>query len=263
VTSGQFAKVVFLNVPFLGQEGFSDSTLRLIAGFEVIVVDQPLVDGTSYRIPFAKPHKLVSLSGLLKLAEKHEPGPNPGFGREHAILAFITIGNAGTISRQSLALQSGLGQGSVRTILKKFRQEGYVKADPFGCHLTDSGEALYRSILRKVTPFISIDGSPLSVGKSQIAVLVRARGTSITNGIDQRDSAIRVGATGATSYVIRGNKFAIPGGSSDCGKDFPSKTWSTLRGELKPKDGDAVIVCGASDETTARLGALSAALTLL
>lgn len=178
-------------------------------------------------------------------------------------MTFMTIGDSGTISRQSLALKSGLGEGSVRTILKKFRREGYVEADPFGCHLTDSGEALYRSILRKVTSLVSIDGSPLSVGSSQIALLVRSAGSSITSGIDQRDSAVRVGAIGATSYVIRGNKFTIPGGSPDCEKDFPSKAWSTLRRELNPANRDVVIVCGAGDETTARLGALSAALTLL
>jgi uncharacterized protein DUF4443 len=237
--------------------------LRFIEGFEVITLDESFVNGTGYRIPFAEPRKLVSLSGLLRLAEKHEPGPNPGFSREHAILAFLTIGGAGTIGRESLAQQSGLGQGSVRTILKRFRQEGFVKSDPFGCHLTESGEALYQSIMKKMTPLVPIDGSPLSVGKSQVGISVRKKGKHVTNGISQRDSAIRAGATGATSYLFEGNKFTIPGGSSDCEKDFPSKAWPILRSKLNPKDGDAVIVCGAREETIARLGALSAALTLL
>ena len=83
------------------------------------------------------------------------------------------------------------------------------------------------------------------------------------SGIEQRDSAIRLNAAGATTYVIRAGKIAIPGGSTDCEKDFPSRVWSTLRAELRPKDGDAVIVCGARDETTAKLGALSAAVALL
>lgn len=263
LASGQLAKVVFLNVPFMGREGFSGAILRHIEGFEVITLDQSFINGTGYRMPLAEPRELVSLSGLLKLAEKHEPGPNPGFGREHTILAFLTIGGAGTIGRESLARQSGVGQGSVRTILKKFRQEGYMRTDPFGCHLTDSGKALYQSILKKVPPLVPIDGSPLSVGKSQVGILVRANGTRITNGISQRDSAIRVGATGATSYVIKGNKFTILGGSSDCEKDFPSKAWPILRSKLHPRNGDAVIISGAPDETAAKLGAVAAAITLL
>ena len=263
VASDQFERVVFLNVPFLGREGFSDTILKQVEDFEVVILDESFVNGTGYSIPPAEPRKLVSLSGLVRLAQKRQPGPNPGFTTEHTVLAFLTIGGAGTIGRESLAQQSGLGQGSVRTVLRRFRQEGYVKADTFGCRLTDFGEALYQSIMKKVTPLVPLDGSPLSVGRSQVGILVRAKGAHITNGISQRDSAIRIGASGATSYVIVGNKFTIPGGSPDCEKDFPSRAWHELRVKLNPKSGDAVIVCGAPGETAAKLGALSAALTLL
>lgn len=175
----------------------------------------------------------------------------------------MTIGASGTVGRQTLAQHSGLGEGSVRTVLKKFRQEGYVEADTLGCHLTDSGKGMYRSILKKFTPLVSLHGSQLTVGSFQIAVLVRSTAGSVASGIEQRDSAIRVGATGATTYIIRGRRFAIPGGSSDCEKDFPSPAWAKLRKELRPVDSDAVILCGAETEVKAKLGALAAALTLL
>ena len=204
-----------------------------------------------------------ALSVLLRLSEKHEPGPSPGFSREHAIMVFMTIGESGSISRQALARNSGLGEGSVRTVLKKFRQEGYVGADALGCHLTDSGKRAYRSITKVLTPLVPIEGSRLSVGSSQVAILVRSASESVTSGIEQRDSAIRVGAAGATTYIIRGRKFAIPGGSPDCERDFPSPTWTELRKELGPVDSDAVIICGAETEVKARLGALAAALTLV
>ena len=57
--------------------------------------------------------------------------------------------------------------------------------------------------------------------------------------------------------------FTIPGGSEDCEKDFPSGAWVALRTMLRPRHGDAVILCGSDREETARLGALAAALTLL
>jgi hypothetical protein len=206
---------------------------------------------------------LASMSAWLRLLEKREPGPTPGFSKAHALLAFITIGTAGTIGRQALAASSGLGEGSIRTVLKKFRQGRYVTTDAVGCHLTASGKELYESISRKLTPVIPLQSSMFAVGNSQVAVLVRSAANSVGSGIDQRDSAVRVGAAGTTTYVIRSNKFGVPGGSSDCEKDFPGKLWSSLRDGLKPKDGDAVILCGARDETTAKLGALSAALTLI
>jgi len=108
----------------------------------------------------------------------------------------------------------------------------------------------------------AIEGSRLTMGAAQVAVSVRGAGDAVKSGIEQRDSAISVGAAGATTYVVRGSRFTIPGGSDDCEKDFPSRTWTALRKRLKPKDGDAVILCGSNKEETARLGALSAALTL-
>jgi hypothetical protein len=205
---------------------------------------------------------LAALAALLKLVEKREQGPSPGFGREHTLLAFLTIG-ASTIGRQALARSLGLGEGSIRTVLRKLTQAGYVEIDATGCHLTGSGRRLYQSITKSISPLVPVHDSKLAVGESQIAVLVRSSDRSVASGLEQRDSAIRVGATGATTYVIKGGKFAIPGGSSDCERDFPSKLWSFLRFELKPRDRDVVILCGAKDETTAKLGALSAALTLL
>lgn len=263
VKSGQFAQAMFLNVGFLGHVGFADSILKLVRGFRATTLDWPFINGTGYRTPSTKPRRLASLSALLRLAEKHEPGPSPGFSRAHALLAFITIGASGTIGRQTLAQNSGLGEGSVRTVLKKFRQEGYVDVDTLGCHLTDSGRDVYQTILRRVTPLVSLHDSQLTVGGSQIAVLARSSAVSVASGIEQRDAAIRVGATGATTYIIKGRRFAIPGGSSDCEKDFPSESWARLKEKLAPVNGDAIIVCGARDETTAKVGAISAALTLI
>jgi uncharacterized protein DUF4443 len=206
---------------------------------------------------------LTTVSAWLSTLEKREPGPSPSYSKAHALLAFMIIGNAGTIGRQALAKGSGLGEGSIRTVLKKFRQMRYVAADTKGCHLTGSGRELYQTISKKLTPVLPLQTSTLVVGSSQAAVLVRDGARSVGSGIEQRDSAVRAGAIGATTYVIRLGKFVIPGGSTDCEKDFPGKIWSILRDELKPKNGDALIVCGAHNEETAKLGDLSAALTLL
>ena len=110
---------------------------------------------------------------------------------------------------------------------------------------------------------MAIKKSTLTVGPSQIAVLVRSSAADVGTGIPQRDSAVFAGANGATTYTMKGGKFSIPGGSNDCEEDYRSPAWSTLRNELGPKNGDVVIVCGAAEETTAKIGALSAALTLL
>lgn len=206
---------------------------------------------------------LQSLTALLQITDRRVKGPSPTFERAHLLLAFLTIGESKTIGRAALAVRSGLGEGAVRTVLKKLRQYGYADADASGCHLTAAGKRVYETTTRKLSPTASLQASPLTVGGYQVALAVRGAGRAVRNGIEERDSAIKVGAAGATTYVIKEDRFAIPGGSSDCERDFPSKGWPVLRNELNPRNGDAVILCGAKDETTARLGALSAAATLL
>ena len=175
----------------------------------------------------------------------------------------MTVAREPGIGRQALSENTGLGQGSIRTILKDLRRAGYLASDIQGCHLTEAGSRLYAEIARRLVGPLSLKATSLTVGSTQSAILIRSTGSPIGIGIEQRDSAVRVGADGATTYVIRSGKFNIPGGSKDCEKDYPGFVWSTLRKGLEPKNGDAVIVCGASDGNTARLGVLSAALTLL
>ncbi len=206
---------------------------------------------------------MVAVSTLLELGERRGQGPSPGFSREHVLLAFLTIGTSREIGRQALARSLNLGEGSMRTILRKFTRAGYVETDTLGCHLTPSGSRLHASILRSIPTMAPVLDSQVELGRSKVAVLARPTTDVAANGLDQRDSAIKAGATGAATYVVKNGKFAIPGNSPDCERDFPGSVWRILRSELSPKDGDVVILCGAADETTARLGALSAALTLL
>ncbi|MDG7013770.1 MAG: hypothetical protein JRN46_06060 [Nitrososphaerota archaeon] len=206
---------------------------------------------------------MAAVSTLLELVERRGQGPSPGFSREHALLAFLTIGASGEIGRQALARSLNLGEGSMRTVLRKFTHAGYVQTDTLGCHLTPSGRRLHASILRSIPKMAAIKDSQVELGKSQVAILVRPITNMAANGLVQRDSAVKVGATGAATYLIKEGKFAIPGSSPDCEKDFPGSIWRALRSELSPKDGDVVILCGAADETTAKMGALSAAFTLL
>ena len=203
------------------------------------------------------------LARLLQIRDRKPQGPSPTFDRAHLLLAFLTIGESGTIGRHSLAIRAGLGEGAVRTVLKRLREEGLADADASGCHLTRGGQEAYSSLTKRLSRMAAIEGSRLTMGAAQVAVSVRGGGETVKSGIEQRDSAIGLGAAGATTYVVRGSRFTMPGGSDDCEKDFPSRSWKALRERLRPKDGDAVILCGSDKEETARLGALSAALTLL
>lgn len=206
---------------------------------------------------------MPSLARFLESALAPVQGPHPSFESTHVLLALLLIGDAGMMGRLALSRESGLGEGPARTIVRRLRERGYVDTNASGCHLTGPGKKLYLEARQALSGFTTISGSHLTLGDSQVALVVRGREDTMKSGIEQRDSAIRVGAMGATTYSFRMNKFRIAGGSNDCERDFPDQAWSILRKELRPKNGDAVVLCGARDPTTARLGALSAAATLL
>jgi len=206
---------------------------------------------------------LHTLSSLLELAAVEAKGPRPSFSRAHLLLAFLTIGGRGMIGRQALAREAGLGEGAVRTVLGKLREEGLTEVDASGAHLTKRGTELLSTIFARLTPIVMLSVSPIAMGKTQAAVGVRRAARRVGSGIQQRDSAIMEGAAGATTIIVRGSKFGMPGGSGDCEAEFPSPAWRLLRNQIAPRTGDAVILCGAEDEIRAKLGVIAAALTLL
>jgi len=206
---------------------------------------------------------LSELARILKLAAEREPGPIPSFVEPHLLLALMVTGEAGRIGRQALAKRVGLGEGAIRTILKRMRDDGFMQVNASGCSLTRRGLSAYRYLRRVIPATLELESTTLTVGKNQIAILLRGAGQRVGNGIGQRDAAIKVGASGATTYFLSNSRFQIPGDSNDCEKDFPGPVWRRLRRELRPDNGDAVIVCGAERRLTSMLGALSAAITLL
>lgn len=206
---------------------------------------------------------MAEVARLIRAWGEKEPGPMPTFAEPHLMLAVLVMGESRFTGRQALAKRIGLGEGAARTIIRRLKEEGFVGTNASGCYLTKKGAGAYHN-LRKMIPHMMVLGrTELTVGKRQTAVLVRMRPTSITHGVEQRDATVRAGADGATTYLIRESKFQLPGDSQDCERDFPGTIWRTLREGLHPSNGDLVILCGSSDESTSTIGALSAILTLL
>lgn len=206
---------------------------------------------------------MASIRDLLDLADSGAPGPHPSFGGPHILLVFLAIASSSYIGRQALAKKSGLGEGATRTVLRKLKEEGYVDVIRSGCFLAKAGKVMAESIESSMPSMVTVPRSGLTMGDHQAALVLRGACGLVRSGIEQRDSAIRIGASGATTYTIRSGKFIIPGGSSDCERDFPSPAWSVLKKGLGPRNGDVVILCGGRDEVSARLGALAAAITLV
>jgi len=79
--------------------------------------------------------------------------------------------------------------------------------------------------------------------------------------MEQRDNAIKAGADGATTIIVRGDRLVVPV-DYDLDKDRPE-----IAGEIRRlfdlNDGDVVIIGTSSDVQRAEEGALAAAFEII
>ena len=182
-------------------------------------------------------------------------GPTPKFSLYHIWKAYQVIDSAGPVGRKALAEILQIGEGSTRTILDKMIREGSVENTRRGAVLTERGSKRLAS-MGVVTGPVEIEG--LTLGKHNCAVLVKGLADTVKLGCEQRDEAVRAGAIGATTLVVRNGKIVFPGDD-----DYPDQEMlSPLRRLFEVEDGDLVIIGSAFSYEAAEKGAVSAALSM-
>lgn len=205
---------------------------------------------------------MKELEELLKVKRGRYAGPGISFG-EHQILKALMVIGEGEIGRGKLSKRLGMGEGAVRTLIKRMVLRGLVKTSARGCRLTRKGERIYKAMKEVMPSSIRVPKSGLSIDEENFALLVKGGGKMVTSGITERDEAIKAGATGATTLVFEKEKFLMPRISNNCERDHPDLIWKILREKLAPEDGDVIIIGSAKDLKGAEYGAIGAAISML
>ncbi|TET63269.1 hypothetical protein E3J49_06925, partial [Candidatus Bathyarchaeota archaeon] len=201
------------------------------------------------------------LNLMEKIARKLAPGRSPTFTEVHIIKALETISAEGAVGRIKLSKTLGLGEGATRTLVKHLRNEGIIEISRSGIILSESGRKLLSVLKSKIGGETDVPKSSLTVGSFNVAVLIRDEADVVTHGLEQRDAAIKAGASGATTLVFSHNKLAMPGISEDVSQNIKS-IYDMLISKLKPKENDVIIIGSAEDRFTAEFGAKAAVLEL-
>jgi len=199
---------------------------------------------------------------LERLSGGRAPGPLPTFNVLHAVKTLEILAREGIVGRFKLSQELDIGEGSVRTLLKRMKEAGLVQFSRSGCALTSKGRDLWNEINSKIATKAEINKTEVTVGSHNVAILVRGAGNRVTSGVEQRDAAIKAGALGATTLVVRGGRLVIPMISEDVSKDFP-EAYRQVMETLRPQEGDAIVIGSADEPRKAEYGALAAAWTLL
>lgn len=187
-------------------------------------------------------------------------GASPSFSGIHLTRVLLIL-HEKPIGRKRLVQELGVGEGSVRTILKKMWAEGLVESHRNSQRLSEKGERKARKLLKRISirgDFHSTDVSSLE--KRQALVIIRdanLRGKSI---LDLRDLSVKEGAYGAIILLKKEKGFMFPE------QGIILKDYGDLHAKLKEEDihvGDAAVICWADDKNRAEDAALSIAVQLL
>jgi DNA-binding MarR family transcriptional regulator len=198
---------------------------------------------------------------LEKITGEKAPGPSPTFSIFHMLRALELVAEK-AIGRSKLAEELGVGEGAVRTMVKRLRDAGLVTTSKLGCALTSKGLKLwneYKTVFRRK---VEIGKSELTLADYNFAILVKNYGHRVKSGMEQRDAAIMVGARGATTIMFKGGRLIIPSVSDNTTKNFPKATNQIIR-LLNPEENDVIIIGSADSLGKAEYGALAAAWTLV
>ena len=198
---------------------------------------------------------------LNSLAKEKAPGPALTFTSLHLIKVLELIAE-GPIGRGKLAKELGIGEGTIRTIIKRLKDSNLIEISRNGCHLTNFGENFWKKFKEKIPKKVFLEKNEFSLAEYTAAVLIKKCGDKVRIGMQQRDAAIMAGAEGATTLVVKDGKIILPGVSDDVAKDYPVAYRQIVK-LLKPEHDDVVIVGTGETKEKAEYGALAAALTLL
>ncbi len=198
---------------------------------------------------------------LNSLVKEKGPGPALTFTSLHLIKVLELIAE-GPIGRGKLAKKLGIGEGTIRTIIKRLKDSNLIEISKNGCHLTNFGKDFWKKFKEKIPKKVFLEKNEFSLAEYTVAVLIKKCGDKVRIGMQQRDAAIMAGAEGATTLVVKDRKIILPGVSDDVAKDYPV-AYRQIVELLKPEHNDVVVVGTGETKEKAEYGALAAALTLL
>ncbi len=180
-------------------------------------------------------------------------GAYPEFSLEDALAAVFMLRNP--TGRKAISEELGLGEGSVRTLLKKLSALGIISSTQKGHFLNDKGVELLNQIL-------NLFSEPIRVGEVEgmPAVALKVRKPPEFKSIELRDEAIRFFARGAMLLLIKDNEAIFPEDGRKLGEMLPELAERIKA--LKAEEGDLVVITWAEDKANALKSAIRVAVSL-
>jgi len=183
-------------------------------------------------------------------------GPIPKFTEYHLWKALMILDTEVPVGRKKLSSMLEIGEGSTRTIINILSDQNYIQIDRSGILLNSKGLQLKNSVNFDVAP---VESSEVTINTCDYAVRIPFAAKRITFGCEERDIAIKSGATGATTLICKNGTLVFPG--SDYPLSKPVET--SLKEKFQISNDDVIIIGTANTPRAAECGAVSAALNVV
>jgi predicted transcriptional regulator len=207
----------------------------------------------------------MTLKSFITQLTKHETpkGPSPAFTAAHILEVLLILDSEKTMGRISLSKRLGIGEGSVRTIIKKLVEQSIISVDSVGgCHLTELGKTLISELKRTIIHTTELSIDEMGIILPSYAFQIRGIplvGLSLTK---LRDIAIKSGAEGMVIFCVKDGQISLPMMVDDVSKEYP-KIANSLKSRFKLMDGDSILIGFSKDKKDSELATLSAVIFLL
>ena len=197
---------------------------------------------------------------LQLVASKYAPSRALSFDVMHVFKTLQLIEEKGHVSRDILRNELTLGEGTIRTLLRHLKMENLVESSNAGTKLTEKGHLFFSDIKASIPSEMKLPKCSVALGKFNYAVILKQMSSAVKTGIEQRDAAIKMDASGATTLIFRNGKFLLAGTKLDALRN-EHKIHKLLMVGLNPIDKDVIIIGSDSvSEKRAEFAAKSAAL---
>ncbi len=147
---------------------------------------------------------------LQNVANRYAPSRVLSFDMVHLFKTLQLIEEHGHVSREVLCEELELGEGTIRTLMKHLKMHNLIESTNAGTNMTRKGNSFFSEILSSIPAETSLSKCSITLGKYNHAVLLKQMSFAVTSGIEQRDAAIKMGASGATTLLFKDSKFVIP-----------------------------------------------------
>ncbi|MCX8169154.1 MAG: DUF4443 domain-containing protein [Candidatus Methanomethylicia archaeon] len=207
------------------------------------------------------------LKDILDNWRRSERGPLPKVDLEDLAIALIIIARGGIVGRYKLSRFMGIPQGTIRGVMKRFSENELIKVYVKGCEITSKGREALKEYFSEIgLEDLKVYGRDLfkflAPGEVKVVAIVRNNLNKILDGLKQREEAVKAGADGATTIIVKSGEIIIPGLSGFTENSYLNDI-RDLKNIVEFEGKYVIVLCWASNEAKAIKGALKAIRTIV